>query len=127
MLLVDTSVWVLTTGRRDDIDRLAQGEPYFVCPPVVQEVLRGSASTSRFRLAREMFRNVGVLDAPMPLERFEQAAELYMSCRDSGVTPRKGFDCLIAATALAFDATVLHRDSDFDEIARVTRLKARRI
>jgi predicted nucleic acid-binding protein len=32
-------------------------------------------------------------------------------------------DCLIAAVAISADAAILHRDSDFDVIARHTELK----
>ncbi len=106
---------------------LTGGEQIAVCPPVVHEFLRGTQNESQFRLVRAMFRNLTILDSPMPLERYEEAARLYMTCRDEGVTVRKGFDCLIAATAVAHDATVLHRDSDFDNMARVMPLKAQRI
>jgi hypothetical protein len=106
---------------------LASGEQIAVCPPVVHEFLRGAQNVRRYLLAREMFRSLTILDSPMPLERYEEAARLYMTCRDKGVTVRKGFDCLIAATAVAHDATVLHRDNDFDNIARVMPLKAKRI
>jgi hypothetical protein len=125
--VVDSSVWVLAAGRRVDIEVLAGSTMIAVCPAVVEEFLRGSQSLSRYRLAQRMFRRLTMLDAPTPLERFEEAARLYMICRDAGVTPRKGYDCLIAATALAHGAAVLHRDSDFDEIARVLPLKAKRV
>ena len=127
MFVVDASVWVLAGGRRADVEEIAGSTSISVCPPIVEEFLRGSGSPSRFRLAQQMFRSLTMLDAPTPLERFEEAARLYMICRDAGVTPRKGYDCLIAATALAHNAAVLHRDSDFDEMARVLPLKAKRI
>lgn len=127
MYVVDASVWVLAGGRLEDVEALAGGEEIAVCPPVVHEFLRGSQNASRYRLARDMFRNLTILDSPMPLERYEEGARLYMTCRHEGVTVRKGFDCLIAATAVAHDAIVLHRDSDFDNIARVMQVKAKRI
>lgn len=127
MFVVDTSVWVLAAGRLESVEAYAESDDIAVTPPVIQEFLRGASSESRFRLAREMFRNLEILDAPMPLERFEEAARLYMICRDEGVTVRKSYDCLIAATAIAYGATVVHRDNDFDQIARVLPLRVKRV
>jgi len=63
----------------------------------------------------------------MPLERFEEAAQLYLRCRDAAFTIRKATDCLIAACAMAHAATILHRDRDFDHIARVAPLRTIRV
>lgn len=114
-------------GRRGDVEALAGGEEIAVCPPVIHEFLRGVGNRKQFDLAREMFYNLVILDAPLPLQRFEEAALLYMRCRDAGVTVRKGFDCVIAATALAHGAGVLHRDNDFDHMAEVVPLRVKRI
>ncbi len=127
MFVVDTSVWVLAAGRRERVEDYAESEDIAVTPPVVHEFLRGAGSEALFQMARTMFRNLPILDAPMPLERFEEAARLYMFCRDEGVTVRKSYDCLIAATAMAHGATVVHRDNDFDQMARVTTLKVKRV
>jgi hypothetical protein len=126
VLLVDSSAWIIA-GLRPEVLRGLSDESLAVCPPVMQEVLRGSQHQKAFRETRLMFLHLVILDAPTPLERYEQAAQLYIECRDAGVTPRNSFDCLIAATAMAHDATVLHRDADFDHMARVLPLKAQRI
>jgi predicted nucleic acid-binding protein len=126
VFVVDTSVWVYATTQGVDVEELAGADDIAVCPPVVYEFLRGTADNARYELARQMFYNLVILDAPTPLQRYEEAARLYMTCRAAGVTVRKALDCLIAATALAHNATVLHRDSDFDHIARVTALKTKR-
>jgi predicted nucleic acid-binding protein len=127
VLLVDASAWVLSGIRPDVLLEIGGGDELAVSPPIMSEILRGSHDEVVFQETRKMFLQLRVLDSPLPLERFEEAARLYMMCRDKGVTVRKGFDCLIAATAVAHDVTVLHRDSDFDNIARVMPLKAKRI
>jgi len=53
---------------------------------------------------------------------YEYAALLYRQCRNNGETVRKLIDCVIAAIAITNDAAVLHRDSDFDVLARHTPL-----
>jgi predicted nucleic acid-binding protein len=52
----------------------------------------------------------------------EAAAVLYRDCRRGGETPRAVNDCLIAAIAIRHDLPVLHRDRDFDVIARHSTL-----
>ena len=48
----------------------------------------------------------------------EEAARIYRTCRGSGETVRSTTDCLIAAMAIRNDVPVLHRDRDYDVIAR---------
>jgi hypothetical protein len=97
------------------------------CPPVIQEMLQGSGGPAEYRRIRDMLLGMRVLDVPVPLERYEEAARIYLRCRDAGFTIRKPADCLIAACALAHDAEVLHNDRDFQFIAQVTELKAQRV
>jgi predicted nucleic acid-binding protein len=52
------------------------------------------------------------------------AANLYHLCRRRGTTVRSPNDCLIAAIALRASLPVLHRDKDFEVIARHTDLMA---
>ena len=57
----------------------------------------------------------------LPLEEpwdDEVAASIYRACRREGATVRRMTDCLIAAVAIRCGARVLHRDADFDVIAR---------
>jgi predicted nucleic acid-binding protein len=92
------------------------------CPVVVLEVLRGTRDAKRYAAAREMLTSVELLDEPTPLERFEEAARIYLRCRAAGVTP-SAVDCLVAACAIAHDIPLLHNDADFEHIARVVPLK----
>lgn len=59
-----------------------------------------------------------MLDDPTPLDRFEEAALIYLRCRRAGVTP-SATDCLVAACAIAHGIRLLHDDADFNHIARV--------
>jgi len=52
-----------------------------------------------------------------------EAAELYSSLRQKGVTIRKPNDCLIAIYALHFEREICHNDSDFELIAQNSSLK----
>lgn len=71
-----------------------------------------------------MLLSVRMLDSPMSLDLFEQAAQLYRTCRAAGYTIRSAHDCLIAACAIRNDVPLLHADIDFDHIARVSALRS---
>ena len=49
--------------------------------------------------------------------------ELLAGAADAGETVRKLTDCLIAAVALRHGAALLHRDHDFEVLARHTPLR----
>ena len=49
---------------------------------------------------------------------FDRAAVLYWQCRRRGETVRVLMDCPIGALAVRADLPVLHRDGDFDALAR---------
>ena len=49
------------------------------------------------------------------------------SSRRTGLTLRSGVDCLIAACAIRHGLTVLHRDRDFDRLARISSLQVREV
>jgi predicted nucleic acid-binding protein len=57
------------------------------------------------------------------LADYEAAAELYRRCRAGGETVRKLTACLIAAVAMRHGAALLHRDHDFEVLARHTPLR----
>lgn len=99
-------------------DLVPYDEMVATCPIIVHEVLRGTRNGQRYQAAREMLVTAMMLDGPTPLSRFEEAARLYLECRSAGVTP-SSVDCLIAVCAIAHRVPLLHRDSDFTEIARV--------
>lgn len=129
MVLVDTSVWidVFRTSVALDLESLVDFDEVVTCLPVVQEVLQGFDEERAFRLARESMLALPIVESPMAEEVWLEAADLYRSARRLGVTVRSGVDCLIAVCALRNDLTVLHRDRDFDAIARIVPLHSRRV
>jgi predicted nucleic acid-binding protein len=68
-----------------------------------------------------------IVESPLRLAVFDEAAAMYRSARRAGVTVRSGVDCLIAACAVRHGLTVLHHDRDFDQLARVVPLETRRV
>lgn len=122
VVLVDSSAWVEVLRGNLDLRRKVR-DVVAVCPPVVQEILQGATTERQYRFARDMFRRARMLESPMPLAVFEEAAQLYRACRAAGYTIRSPHDCLIAVCAIRNDVPLLHADRDFDHIASVSALR----
>lgn len=126
MVVVDTSVWIeVIRGRLSLETSLAADEELAITPVIFGELLAGVRSEIDYRRLRERLLQLPMLDAPMPAETFESAAQIYRAGRMRGQTIRSTSDCLIAATALRHAALVLHRDRDFETIASWTPLRVR--
>jgi len=129
VVLVDTSVWieVFRKPARQSLEKLIDLDEVVTCLPVVQEVLQGFGNEEAFATARTSMYAFPIVDAPLTSQVFDHAVDLYRAARRSGATVRSGVDCLIAASAIRHGLEVLHRDRDYDEIARISPLKARRV
>src|ERR1700729_479293 len=124
-MLVDSSVWIAYL-RGDNLvevallfEALERGEPGWLAPPILQEVLQGADSPDRFARWDRALGELPLVNLPDTREAARSAAHLYARCRWAGVTPRSANDCLIAAHAIFAGIPLLHRDRDFDLIAGV--------
>lgn len=129
MTLVDTSVWIEVFRRRStfDLRAVVDLDEVVTCLPVIQEVLQGFADPRAYRIARASMFSFPIVESPLEAGVFEEAANLYRTARLAGFTVRSGVDCLIAACALRHALPVLHRDRDFDHLARIAPLEVRRV
>lgn len=124
-MLVDSSVWVsflrgdstaevhiLTTA-------LEHGDPVWLAPPILQEVLQGADTAERFARWDRVFTDLPIFVEADATAAARAAAHLYARCRWVGVTPRSANDCLIAVHAIDSQMPLLHCDRDFVAIAGV--------
>jgi Predicted nucleic acid-binding protein, contains PIN domain len=121
-MIADSTVWIdfINDRRTWQADRLAEGiadRTAMMVDPVRQEVLAGLLPAASPIRAMALF---DACEDVMQLHRIdaEQAAAIYRVCRVAGDTIRSHADCLIAAIAIRNDVPVLHRDHDYDMIAR---------
>lgn len=125
MVLVDTSVWIdflsprpgAAAKRLDGL--IAIGVPFALTPVILQEILQGARSSGEFRGLRRNLMTQNMLYPLDPTESHVAAAEIYATCRWSGITPRSAIDCLIAQIAIDNQAPLLHADADYDRISGV--------
>ena len=128
MILADTSAWVeylRATGSPVHLHlrELVAGEGELATTEVVtMELLAGATTPEGVARLRRLLGRFDILPVE-GLADYEAAAELYRRCRAGGETVRKPTDCLIAAVAMRHGATLLHRDHDFEVIARHTPLR----
>ena len=128
MILVDTSAWIeflRDTGSPtcNRVDTVLGGE-IATCDAVRMEVLSGARNEQHLQSLRRLLARAVTI--PIEPADYEEAAALYRRCRREGEAVRKLIDCLIAAVAVRANAAVLHKDSDFDTLARHAGLKVDR-
>ncbi len=124
MILADTSAWVeydRATG--SEVDQrltalIAADGPVAVTEPILMEVLAGARNDQRESELRRLLLRFRLLSFDVVAD-FDGAAHIYRRCRRAGVTPRGMVDCMIAAVALRWGATLLSQDVDLDRVARV--------
>ena len=127
VVLVDTSIWIEVL-RKDgslDLESLVDFDEVVTCPPIVQEVLQGIRNPRAHALARAAMLALPTVGSPLPIDLYLDAAELYRAAGRGGFIVRSSVDCLIAACAARHSLTVLHRDRDFDTLAKVAAIEVR--
>lgn len=126
-VLVDTSVWIGHLRDQGGTDQevlaeLLRAGRAATTDVVMLEVLAGPTGEDAAHRLRRFLTGAAYLRQESPVDA-EKAASLYRSCRRAGETPRSLLDCLVAAVAVRHDLPVLHRDRDFDVLARHTPLR----
>jgi len=124
VILIDTSAWVEFLRNTGSVvcmrvDAELDGD-IAICDAIRMEVLAGGRDESHLEALRGLLARASVL--PTEPAHYDAAATLYRRCRREGETVRRLIDCLIAAVAIGASVPVLHRDDDFDVLARHTEL-----
>lgn len=127
-ILVDSSVWIDffngVPSRPEKIlhDLLEAEDPLCLTDVILTETLQGFRDDRDFESAKYHLLSFPVYSLGTP-EAFIGAAQLFRRCRKRGLTIRNTIDCLIAQTAIEHGLILLHKDSDFDQIATVSDLR----
>lgn len=132
MLLLDTSGWIeylrdTRSAACDEVARLLEDPASLATTePIIMELLAGATSPGALRDLETLTAGLVLLGVDVRVD-YHHAAVIDRSARSAGRTVRRMNDCLIAAVALRTDATLVHRDADFDAIAEVSGISARRL
>lgn len=130
-LVVDSSVWIDFFNRKTsvEIEELKkmfadsqEQSPVIILPVIMQEVLQGVEDTRQYNVIKENLLGFEFIY----YDNYEfaiKAAELFRSLQRKGVTIRKANDCLIASICIQNDFLLMHKDRDFNQIAKHTSLQ----
>ena len=120
--IVDTSVWIDFLEGADHWtkerlkEKLGDRESLLYTEMIFLEIIQGiKEREGRETLEREFG---SLVRAPQKRSTTMLAAEIYQELQSKGIRIRSVIDCLIAATAIETGATILHKDRDFDFIAK---------
>jgi len=129
MVLVDTSVLidflsaVDNSGTKAFQSILDSGISYGITSFTYMEILQGVRTEREFEQVKRYLDTQKFYGFPDEKASFAEAARIYFLCRKKGITINSTIDCLIARAAIEHDIFLLHNDKDFDNIAKVVKLK----
>jgi predicted nucleic acid-binding protein len=132
VLLLDTSGWIeylRDTGSPacTEVARLLRRpQALATTEPIIMELLAGAPTPTALRDLETLTAGLTLLSVDITVD-YHDAAAIYRAARSAGRTIRRMNDCLIAAIAARANATLVHRDADFDTIADVVPLDTRRL
>ena len=125
LVLIDTSGWICFFSRRGyeemkkNISALLDEDRIAIAGPIVIELIQGTRNEEEKENINNYARGLHWL--PVTDEHWHQSAELAFQLRRKGITS-SAIDILIATLAMDYQCTLLHKDSDFDRIARYSSL-----
>jgi predicted nucleic acid-binding protein len=122
--LIDSSAWIeffRRTGSRANVEVREMVQKRLgdvaITEPVIMELLAGAPSERALSQIEQLTGGLRLLPVDASID-YRDAAMAYRAVRRGGHTVRKMMDCLIAAVAVRTGATLVHRDRDFDLLAK---------
>lgn len=128
MILVDTSVWIdflrgTNSPQRRLLHRLIEDEEDICLTEIIlTEILQGIKEDKDFKRVKDHLQEFPIYQ-PKGIDTYLNAAGIYRECRKKGKTVRKTVDCIIAAVCMENNLLLLHKDSDFNQIAACMPLR----
>jgi predicted nucleic acid-binding protein len=127
VILADSSAWIeylRGSGSSQGVRmlELIRNREVVTTEVVVMEILAGAHGGPHAKELAQMLAAFDLLPVG-DVATYEAAAGIQRRCRTAGHTIRRALDCLVAAVAIREGVAVLHRDRDFDAIARNTSLQ----
>lgn len=128
MLIVDTSVWIdFLRGEKTKTcetlrELISSEEEIHITEIILTEILQGIKDDRLYHITKEYLLYFPVLK-PKGIETYIRASEIFRDCRKKGKTVRKTIDCIIASIAIENEATIIHKDHDFEIISECSELK----
>ncbi|MGK7938021.1 MAG: PIN domain-containing protein [Xenococcaceae cyanobacterium] len=131
MLLIDTSIWIEVLRDKSKVKaaklRTIIAERDYYLPIFTKlELLQGCKDEIEWTKISSYLTVQNYLQ-PDYDSIWENSARLYFELRRKGMTIRSNIDCAIAIMAMENNLTLYHCDRDFEEIAKYTALKQKKL
>ena len=129
-ILIDTSAWIDvlrdTSGDTANRVRSLVADDDVVLTRFNQlELLQGAAGEQEWAMLADYLEGQDYVETSG--DTWRDAARIYFELRRRGRTVRSPIDCCIAQLAIENDLRLLHKDRDFEAIAKIRPLVAQRI
>jgi predicted nucleic acid-binding protein len=124
-VLIDTSGWICFFSRRGyedmkkNISILLDEDRVAIAGPILAELIQGAKDVVEKQNIKDYAKGLYWLQTTD--EHWHRSGELSFQLRRKGVT-RSIIDTLIAVLAMDYQCALLHKDTDFDRIARNSSL-----
>jgi predicted nucleic acid-binding protein len=125
LVLIDTSGWICFFSRRgheeikETISILLDEDRVAVAGPILIELIQGARNQEEKEDIKNYVRGLHWLTVTD--DHWHKSAEFAFELRRKGITT-SAIDTLIATLAIDYDCALLHKDSDFDQIAHHSSL-----
>ncbi|MDJ0650128.1 MAG: PIN domain-containing protein [Xenococcaceae cyanobacterium MO_188.B19] len=131
MLLIDTSIWIEVLRDKSKVKAaklktIIAGRNYYLSIFTKMELLQGCKDEIEWAKISSYLMVQNYLE-PNYDSIWENSARLYFELRRKGITIRSNIDCAIAIIAIENNLTLYHCDRDFEEIAKHTVLKQKKL
>ena len=126
LVLVDTSAWICFFARKgfskikETISTLLDDNRVAIAGPIMVELIQG-ARTDKEKDDIESRIN-GLYWLKIIDEHWHKAADLSFNLRRKGITI-SAIDSLLTIVAISYNCQIIHKDSDFEHIAKHSSLK----
>ena len=126
LVLVDTSAWICFFARRgypdikEALSLLLEEDRAAIAGPIMIEIVKGARTAEEKEDIKKWVKGIRWLSISDAI--WNNAAEMAFALRRKGITT-SAIDTLIAALAIEYDCSLLHRDSHFDLVARHCELE----
>ncbi|MEK6681173.1 MAG: PIN domain-containing protein [Nitrospirota bacterium] len=126
LVLVDTSAWICFFARKgfieikEAVSALLDNNSAAIAGPIIVELIQGARTENEKEIIKSKIKGLHWLK--ITDDHWHKTAELSFSLRRKGVTI-SAFDSLLSTIAIEYNCRIIHKDSDFDIIARHTPLR----
>ena len=122
-MIINTSVWIdyfngYDSWQANRLTTAIEDNEQIIIPGIVTtEILLGFKTNAQANKVAELLSAFGNTQ-DLTQDDYQQAAQIYRTCRTHGITIRSTIDCLIATLCLRDNKEILSKDRDFSMIAQ---------